>query len=73
MMRQIGHDSVLNRWQKTFDPSGKNPLPKSGRNVMNKDIPLAAELAHLYGLDVPITQELAKSAARVVQANKSAK
>ena len=73
MMRQIGHDSVLNRWQKTFDPSGKNPLPKSGRNVMNKDIPLAAELAHLYGLDVPITQELARSAARVVQSNKSAK
>ena len=73
MMRQIGHDSVLNRWQKTFDPSGENPLPKSGRNVMNKDIPLAAELAHLYGLDVPITQELAKSAARVVQDNKPAK
>ena len=69
MMRQIGHDSVLNRWQKTFDPSGTNPLPKSGRNVMNKDIPLAAELARLYGLDVPITQELAKAAARVVKAN----
>ena len=45
MMRQIGHDSVLNRWQKTFDPFGNNPLPKSGRNVMNKDIPLVAELA----------------------------
>ncbi len=73
MMRQIGHDSVLNRWQKTFDPSGKSPLPKSGRNVMNKDIPLAAELARLYGLDVPITQELAKSAARVVKANKASK
>ena len=69
MMRRIGHDSVLNRWQKTFDPSGKNPLPKSGRNVMNKDIPLAAELARLYGLDVPITQELAQAAARVVKAN----
>jgi 3-hydroxyisobutyrate dehydrogenase-like beta-hydroxyacid dehydrogenase len=69
MMRRIGHDSVLNRWQKTFDPSGKNPLPKSGRNVMSKDIPLAAELARLYGLDVPITQELAKAAARVVKAN----
>jgi 3-hydroxyisobutyrate dehydrogenase len=63
MMRQIGHDSVLIRWQKTFDPSGKNPLPKSGRNVMNKDIPLAAELARLYRLDVPITEELAKSCA----------
>jgi hypothetical protein len=69
MMRQTGHDSVLNRWQRTFDPSGENPQPKSGRNVMNKDIPLAAELARLYGIDVPITQELAKAAARVVKAN----
>jgi 3-hydroxyisobutyrate dehydrogenase len=73
MMRQIGHDSVLNRWQRTFDPSGQDPLPKSGRNVMNKDIPLAAELARRYGLEVPITQELAKSAARVVEANKASK
>ncbi|HZA56375.1 MAG TPA: NAD(P)-dependent oxidoreductase [Candidatus Udaeobacter sp.] len=69
MMRQIGHDSVLNRWQRTFDPAGTNPLPKSGRNVMNKDVPLAAELARLYGLDVPITQELAKAAVRIVKAN----
>jgi hypothetical protein len=38
---------------------------------MNKDIPLAAELARRYGLDVPITQELAKAAARVVKANVS--
>jgi hypothetical protein len=29
-MRQTGHDSVLNRWQKTFDPPAKDPLPKSG-------------------------------------------
>jgi len=69
MMRQTGHDSVLNRWQRTFDSSGENPLPKSGRNVMNKDIPLAAELARLYDIDVPLTQELAKAAARVVNAN----
>ena len=71
MMRQLGHDSVLNRWQRTFDPSGKNPLPKSGRNVMNKDIPLAAELAKLYGLDVPITEQLGKAAERIVKANES--
>jgi 3-hydroxyisobutyrate dehydrogenase-like beta-hydroxyacid dehydrogenase len=71
MMREIGHDSVLNRWQRTFDPSGEKPLPKSGRNVMNKDIPLAAELARLYGLDLPITQELANAAARIVKANES--
>lgn len=68
-MRRIGHDSVLNRWQKTFDPSGQDPVPKAGRNVMNKDIPLAAELARRYGIDVPLTQELARAAARVVKAN----
>ena len=69
MMRRIGHDSVLNRWQRTFEPSGADPLPRSGRNVLNKDIPLTAELARLYGLDTPITQQLAASADRVVAAN----
>jgi 3-hydroxyisobutyrate dehydrogenase len=69
MMRRIGHDSVLNRWQRTFDPAGGDPLPRSGRNVLNKDIPLVAELATLYELDTPITQELAAAAERVVKAN----
>ena len=69
MMRRIGHDSVLNRWQRTFDPSGSDPMPRSGRNVLNKDIPLVAELARLLGTDTPITQQLAAAANRVVTAN----
>ena len=69
MMRCIGHDSVLNRWQNTFDPSGSDPLPRSGRNVLNKDIPLVAELARLLDTDTPITQQLALAADRVVSAN----
>lgn len=69
MMRLTGHDSVLNRWQRTFDPSGSDPLPRSGRNVLNKDIPLVAELARLLGADTPITQQLAAAAERVVAAN----
>jgi 3-hydroxyisobutyrate dehydrogenase-like beta-hydroxyacid dehydrogenase len=69
MMRLIGHDSVLNRWQRTFEPSGSDPLPRSGRNVLNKDIPLVAELARLLGIDTPITQQLAAAANRVVAAN----
>ena len=69
MMRRIGHDSVLNRWQRTFDPSGSDPMPRSGRNVLNKDIPLVAELARLLGTDTPITQQLAAAAERVVAAN----
>jgi 3-hydroxyisobutyrate dehydrogenase len=69
VMRLVGHNSVLNRWQRTFDPSGSDPLPRSGRNVLNKDIPLVAELARLYNLEVPITQQLSASAQRVVEAN----
>jgi 3-hydroxyisobutyrate dehydrogenase-like beta-hydroxyacid dehydrogenase len=69
LMRRVGHNSVLNRWQRTFDPSGNDPLPRSGRNVLNKDVPLVAELARLYNLDVPITQELSASAQRLVEAN----
>jgi 3-hydroxyisobutyrate dehydrogenase len=69
LMRRVGHNSVLNRWQRTFDPSANDPTPRSGRNVLNKDIPLVAELARLYGLDVPLTQQLATSANRVVAAN----
>ena len=69
MMRRIGHDSVLNRWQRTFDPSGADPLPRSGRNVLNKDIPLVAELARLLNADTPITEQLAAAADKVVAAN----
>jgi 3-hydroxyisobutyrate dehydrogenase-like beta-hydroxyacid dehydrogenase len=69
MMRRIGHNSVLNRWQRTFDPVGNDPLPRSGRNVLNKDIPLVAELARLHDLDFPITRQLAASAKRIVDAN----
>ena len=69
MMRRIGHDSVLNRWQNTFDASGRDPLPRSGRNVLNKDIPLVAELARRLNTDTPITQQLAAAADRVVSAN----
>jgi len=69
MMRRIEHDSVLNRWQRTFNLAGTDPMPRSGRNVLNKDIPLVAELARRYELDVPITQQLAAAAERVVKAN----
>jgi 3-hydroxyisobutyrate dehydrogenase len=69
LMRKVGHNSVLNRWQRTFNPAGTDPMPRSGRNVLNKDIPLVAELARRYELDVPITQQLAAAADRVVKAN----
>ncbi len=73
MMRRIGHDSVLNRWQRTFDPSGNDPMPRSGRNVLNKDIPLVAELARLLGTDTPITHQLAAAAIESLRQMRSAR
>jgi hypothetical protein len=38
---------------------------------MNQDVPLACDLARLYGLDLPITEQLGKAAMRIVKANES--
>jgi hypothetical protein len=71
MMRQIGHDSVLNRAKKPSILPRRSRCRKSGRNVMNQDILLACDLARLYGLDLPITEQLGKAAMRIVKANES--
>jgi len=63
--------SILSRWQRTFDPSGTDPTPSVGRNVMAKDIPLAAELARLFGLDLPIIEQLAAAGLRLVAAHEA--
>lgn len=67
MMRQTHHESVLSRWQERFDPSGTSSTPRAGRNIFDKDIPLAAELAHVYGLDLPITEQLAVAGQRLLK------
>ena len=68
MMRQVYSGTLLNRWQKTFDPSGSSPMPGSGHNVFDKDIPLAGELARQYGLSLPITEQLVAAGKRIVKA-----
>lgn len=67
MMRQTRHESVLNRWQDRFDPSGTSSTPRVGRNIFDKDIPLAAELAHNYSLDLPVTEQLAVAGRRLLK------
>lgn len=66
MLRQIHHESVLNRWQGTFDPTGVTSTPRAGRNIFGKDLPLAAELARQCGLNLPITEQLVAAAKRIV-------
>lgn len=68
MMRRVYSGSVLNRWQGRFDPSGKSPAPVAGHNLFAKDVQLAARLAQQFGLDLPITEQLAASARRLARA-----
>ncbi|HEY3118537.1 MAG TPA: NAD(P)-dependent oxidoreductase [Chloroflexota bacterium] len=58
-------DTRFQNWQRTFDPSGTDPTPHAGHNTIPKDVPLAGEVARLYGVPAPIIRELAASALRV--------
>lgn len=64
-LRETRGGSVLDRWERTFDPSGADPTPSVGRNVMAKDIPLAGELARVYGMELPIIEQLAAAGLRL--------
>ena len=71
MMRRVYGGTVLNRWRETFDPSGTGPTPSAGTNIFDKDIPLAAELGRQYGLDLPITEQLAAAGKRLLKKRQS--
>ncbi len=66
MMRKTASASVLNRWQERFDLSGASPSLQGGRNLYDKDIPLAAELGRRLGVDIPITEQLAAAGLRLI-------
>jgi 3-hydroxyisobutyrate dehydrogenase len=67
MLQQVESEKLLARWQRVFDPSSPAPTPHIGRNVFDKDVPLAGELARQSGLDLPIIEQLAAAAKRLVK------
>jgi len=67
MLQQVESGRLLDRWQRVFDPSLPDPTPHIGRNVFDKDVPLASELARQSGLDLPIIEQLAAAAKRLVK------
>src|SRR5207248_1282 len=67
MLRETAGGSTIQRWDSIFDPSGLDPRPRIGHNVMSKDVPLAGELARLSGQNLPIIEELAAAALRLVE------
>jgi 3-hydroxyisobutyrate dehydrogenase len=70
MLTQVESGRLLDRWERVFDPSSPTPAPHVGRNVFDKDVPLAGELARQSGLDLPIIAELAAAAKRLVKQKK---
>jgi 3-hydroxyisobutyrate dehydrogenase len=70
MLQQVESEKLLARWPRVFDPSSPAPTPHIGRNVFDKDVPLAGELARQSGLDLPIIEQLAAAAKRLVKQNK---
>jgi 3-hydroxyisobutyrate dehydrogenase len=67
MLQQVESEKLLARWQRVFDPTSPAPTPHVGRNVFDKDVPLAGELARQSGLDLPIIEQLAAAAKRLVK------
>lgn len=65
MLQQVESERLLDRWQHVFDPASPSPSPRLGRNVFQKDVPLAGELARRAGLDLPIIEQLAAAAKRL--------
>ncbi len=66
MMRKTRSESTLNRWQERFDTTGATPTLRTSRNVYDKDIPLAVEVGRQFGLDIPITEQLAAAGLRLI-------
>jgi 3-hydroxyisobutyrate dehydrogenase-like beta-hydroxyacid dehydrogenase len=48
-----------------FDLSGGDLKFNSGINLYDKDLPLAAEVGKALGVDIPVTEQLAKLGIRL--------
>jgi 3-hydroxyisobutyrate dehydrogenase len=65
MLERIDETRSSDRWRHTFDPSLPAPVPRVGRNVFQKDVPLAGDLARQTGAELPIIEQLAAAAKRL--------
>jgi len=65
MLEQLNEMRSSDRWRHTFDTSKPAPAPRVGRNVFQKDVPLAGDLARGSGVELPIIEQLAAAARRL--------
>jgi 3-hydroxyisobutyrate dehydrogenase-like beta-hydroxyacid dehydrogenase len=65
MLEQLNEVRSSDRWRHTFDTAKPAPAPRVGRNVFQKDVPLAGDLARGSGVELPIIEQLAAAARRL--------
>jgi 3-hydroxyisobutyrate dehydrogenase-like beta-hydroxyacid dehydrogenase len=65
LMKKTKSQHILDRWETRFDISGGDLKFKSGANLYDKDVPLAAEVGKTLGADIPVTEQLAKLGIRL--------
>jgi 3-hydroxyisobutyrate dehydrogenase len=70
MMQKTQSESVLNRWQERFDIAERELGFRTGANLYDKDVPLAAEVGKGLAVDSPVTEELAALGRRLVRAKR---
>jgi 3-hydroxyisobutyrate dehydrogenase-like beta-hydroxyacid dehydrogenase len=62
--RATALEPAAKRWEQVFTVENNHARPRPMTNLFNKDVFLAAKLAEVYGLDVPLTQSTAHTATR---------
>jgi 3-hydroxyisobutyrate dehydrogenase-like beta-hydroxyacid dehydrogenase len=60
VMKKTKSAHVLDRWESRFDLSGRELRFKSGANLYDKDLPLAAEVGKSLGAKIPVVEALAQ-------------
>jgi 3-hydroxyisobutyrate dehydrogenase-like beta-hydroxyacid dehydrogenase len=70
MMQKTKSETFLNRWQERFDLSGAGLVFRAGMNLYDKDVPLAAEVGRSFGVDIPVTEQLAALGRQLIDAKK---
>ncbi|HEX9143971.1 MAG TPA: NAD-binding protein, partial [Candidatus Binatia bacterium] len=70
MLHKTKSESVLDRWQERFDLSDGDLGLRTGANLYDKDVPLAAEVGKSLAVDIPVTEKLAALGLRLSRAKK---
>ena len=68
MLHEEHHGSVVSNWQNAVTLTDAGPAMRPVTNLLNKDLPLAAELARTINLELPVTQQAAAEGQLLIEA-----